>query len=179
MTTIDEIKARLAAATPGPWTYQEDRWGFSAGVYGAPNERGYSEMIVGGDPCEGRIEPDDPNGTLIAHAPADIAYLLAEVARLRADLIEERDALACAMEQVAELNDALVERGAEVERLRAALPTENEIDDLREGVYGDDRMSRWELEAALAVVRKLYALREEVDAATNTGTGRAKGGEHG
>ena len=69
MSRLDEIRARLAAATPGPWKSwiegQEGAWGGSPGVM--------VPATSGGDFIEaGR--PEDAE--FIAHAPADIAYLL-------------------------------------------------------------------------------------------------------
>lgn len=129
---IDEIRGRLAAATPGPWgwfgnTDSRDvylatrrfgrmtvmrfcRWGMSGAqpvfwVGGELNER---DRIFGGravraadlaryEVCPDATSPDDPrvyrrdisgfrapDAELIAHAPADIAILLAEIDRLRA-----------------------------------------------------------------------------------------------
>lgn len=71
---ISEIRARCDAATPGPWEYRDN--GFDGGVYAA------NEILFGGEPCEGRIEPDDPNAAFIAHARTDIPYLLVEIERL-------------------------------------------------------------------------------------------------
>jgi hypothetical protein len=82
VTRIDDIKARLAAATPGPWRYWTN--GFDRYVIGNEDPKtGTFESIIGGEPHEGAIDENDPNCTLIANAPADLAYLLrvAEAAR--------------------------------------------------------------------------------------------------
>ena len=67
---LQEIRARLDAATPGPW---ENEFGVVADANGnrhyIPNEYGDWD------------NPADPD--FIAHAPADIAWLLDEVERLR------------------------------------------------------------------------------------------------
>jgi hypothetical protein len=81
MTRLDEIRARLAAASPGPW------------------ERGANYLIggiwilhAGPEPEDRRVVADlitrDEDSTLIGHAPADLAYLLDEVDRTRAALVE-------------------------------------------------------------------------------------------
>lgn len=73
---LAEIRARLDAATPGPWVYPEDdltRIQASDGVSVAVITR--------------RIDDAD----LIAHAPADIAWLLDEVEQLRESLDIERE----------------------------------------------------------------------------------------
>ena len=81
---LDEIRKRLGAATPGPWHIErmkhslkhseiwlqpedEHAWSLDCNTY-QPNSK------------------DEANAQLIAHAPEDIAYLLAEVERLQADL---------------------------------------------------------------------------------------------
>lgn len=86
MTRLDEIEARLAAATPGPW----EAYGTTVAAMTGPGD-------CGG--CSGLPSPehepsclwsqiagaDEPDAELIAHAPADLSSLLAvvrEVARL-------------------------------------------------------------------------------------------------
>lgn len=98
MTRLDEIVARLQAATPGPWVVDRVS-GFNSLIRvaeGRPNEY---EIIVGSQGMAG-YGHDVHNAALIAHAPADLAYLLeharqadaalaaaqAEAARLRAAL---------------------------------------------------------------------------------------------
>jgi len=66
---LDAIRARLAAATPGPWTAHPD---------------GLVWSDLPGDPVSGSVE--QANAELIAHARQDIPALLAEVERLRAQL---------------------------------------------------------------------------------------------
>ena len=59
---LQEIRARLDAATPGPW-YVRSGWV-------ALNNLNYDVIPVG---------HNDADADLIAHAPADIAWLLAEI----------------------------------------------------------------------------------------------------
>lgn len=78
---LDPIRARLAAATPGPWYSEwvpDDDW---IVVYGQPHG-----AYVCPEVC---TLTDDADAEFIAHAPADIAALLAEVERLREQLAEE------------------------------------------------------------------------------------------
>lgn len=71
---LQEIRARLDAATPGPWQYHPDPIGALCG----PDGRNIITPYAGyGD------SSDWPDINLIAHAPADIAWLLDEVERLR------------------------------------------------------------------------------------------------
>lgn len=72
---LEAIEARLKAAAPGPWVYVDN--GFDGYIMSASEH-----LIVGGEPAEGRIEPDDPNADFIAHSRQDIPALLAEVERL-------------------------------------------------------------------------------------------------
>jgi hypothetical protein len=88
VTRIDDIKARLAAATPGPWRYWTN--GFDRYVIGNEDPKtGTFESIIGGEPHEGAIDENDPNCTLIASAPTDLAYLLriAEAAQGMVDVM--------------------------------------------------------------------------------------------
>jgi len=66
---LEPLKSRLAAATPGPWEADESRT-----VVRRPGSSDSSVANV--------LEASDTE--LIAHAPADIAALIAEVERLRA-----------------------------------------------------------------------------------------------
>ena len=69
MSRIDEIKARLEAATPGPWYTCERAVEALPGFYPiliAETARGLRGL---------------PDAQLIAHAPDDIAYLLGEIDR--------------------------------------------------------------------------------------------------
>lgn len=94
MTRIDEIKARLAAATPGPWEPCER---------GAENPviKGQGSFIENGEqtnlfmamwPCHDiadTVAAEDltyNNIELAANAPADIAFLIGEIERLEEDI---------------------------------------------------------------------------------------------
>lgn len=55
---IIEARELCEKATPGPWEYRDN--GFDGVIYGADDTR-----IVGGEPCEGRIEPG-PDAQFIA-----------------------------------------------------------------------------------------------------------------
>ncbi len=77
---IEAIRARLAAATPGPWNHAS--WQL------------------------GQINFADAD--LIGYAPTDIVALLAEVARLRhCETAYDPDALLEAKDEIARLKDAL------------------------------------------------------------------------
>ena len=71
---LQEIRARLDAATPGPWRDDHQSWCIWAPDHEAdePDAR----CLVAEVGC-------GPDTDLIAHAPADIAWLLDEVERLR------------------------------------------------------------------------------------------------
>jgi ubiquinone biosynthesis protein UbiJ len=69
---LAEIRARLDAATPGPWDYDHITRNVEADSRWLPDKRHVVAPMVG-----------HFDGTLIAHAPADIAWLLDEVDSLR------------------------------------------------------------------------------------------------
>jgi hypothetical protein len=83
---LAEIRARLDAATPGPWTTDRSpladdgnsAWFPECGYFyevTAPRLQKYVAEAYGHEPADAE---------LIAHAPADIAWLLGEVERLAA-----------------------------------------------------------------------------------------------
>ena len=87
MTTIDiePIKERLAKAHTewGEWTVQSDEWGECNQVVIRDDEPGYSIIAEG----IGQGEDDGlADATFIAHAPSDLAALVAEVERLRGQI---------------------------------------------------------------------------------------------
>jgi hypothetical protein len=111
---LDDIGARAEVATDGPWVLTDDLEG-----------DGYpGHLWVVRTPASGPDEPDDHSavvsigdralGEFIAHAPQDIAPLLAEVRRLRTELVEQRGEV-----------DKLVrwhrEDGAEMDKQRATI----------------------------------------------------------
>ena len=85
MTRIEEIRARLEAATPGPWEFSNSSdVRESKGEFRAPNpHNGF--MLVG-------PWTNDADAAFIAHSREDVPFLLAEVTKLRA-IIEEAKTL--------------------------------------------------------------------------------------
>lgn len=81
MTELDltPIKARLDAASPGPWS-----WGYVDDT--ANPEALHSSIDLVAYAPDRTIKIGYPDATLIASAPADIAALIAEVERLRAEV---------------------------------------------------------------------------------------------
>ena len=75
---LAEIRSRLDAATPGPWT-NDLEWDEVDAIV-VPKIKYFDPYRA----CVARVG-NPPNADLIAHAPADIAYLLDEVERLRAN----------------------------------------------------------------------------------------------
>jgi len=73
---LAEIRARLDAATPGPWTPEETQRGHD--IWWQPGEG-----MRDGRVANVYVERD---AHFIAHAPADIAWLLDEVERLREEM---------------------------------------------------------------------------------------------
>jgi hypothetical protein len=86
------IRARLAAATPGPWV--------SVGVFVGTSERD-SQTVAYADDHRNRKGRDrdtkKADASLIANAPADLADALDEIVRLRARLDDanQRAAMGC------------------------------------------------------------------------------------
>ena len=78
MTHVDDIKARLAAATPGPWilsSYTSPR--------GARHWLQVGTQEAAGQICRAATDCLS-DCSLIAHAPSDIAFLLSRVEALEA-----------------------------------------------------------------------------------------------
>lgn len=80
---LQEIRARLDAATPGPWEVLEESFDYTS-VRTSDYSGTYA--VVYSD--EGR-PVHRPDADLIAHAPGDIAYLLDRVEKYRAQLEAE------------------------------------------------------------------------------------------
>jgi len=77
---LDKIKARLAAATPGPWRGPETAVGLDCTKHYEPP----------------RLVMSPGNAAMITHAPTDLAALVVEVERERARLDRVRaDLAAC------------------------------------------------------------------------------------
>lgn len=104
MINIDNIKTRIAKASPGPWDWHQNRhpncngtpWGWIEGPAG--------NMCWSG--TQSKIDAD-----FIAHARQDVPNLTAEVERLRADLEQ-------AKKHAENLRLDYVDLNSEVERLR-------------------------------------------------------------
>jgi len=77
---LTEIRARLAAATPGPWHVFRDSIVASAWVNRGDDP--ICEVVT--DANDRSPDQGDTDARLIANAPTDLADLLAEVQRLRA-----------------------------------------------------------------------------------------------
>jgi hypothetical protein len=89
---LDPIEARAAAATPGPWGTQRDLAGAYT-VQARPRTTRYG-MENDGDIATlaaDRTDADNyANARFIAHAPADVKAMAAEIRRLRAELATAR-----------------------------------------------------------------------------------------
>jgi hypothetical protein len=73
MIDIEAITARLSEATSGPWHR-----------HGADVHGGVGVLFTGNDGSSEVRQQADADAEFVAHAPADIAALLDEIARLRA-----------------------------------------------------------------------------------------------
>jgi hypothetical protein len=86
---LEAIKARIAKTTPGPW-----EWSIRPKrhmLVSPLSARGFLTVLE----TQGDVEADypcakDADRDLIQHAPTDLAALVAEVERLRAELTAER-----------------------------------------------------------------------------------------
>lgn len=78
MDRIEEIRARLEAATPGPW---------KTGGSAACGDVYFGTLVDPDDPTEPGVmlgmTSQAADAALIAHAPADIAWLLEQLAGAR------------------------------------------------------------------------------------------------
>ncbi len=83
---LEQIEARAAKATPGPWEVDND-----LSVYTKDGGHGTPWTLFDTVGNEGE---DNPNADFIAHAREDIPALIAEVRRLTAELTRLTDALA-------------------------------------------------------------------------------------
>ena len=124
MIDLDAIKARLAAATPGPWRHGPETDAKVGNVvdFGPPPTAPFAVLYCADtrDARAQRLHDAD----LIAHAPTDIAALIAEVEALRSESLTMRqwaeEAAAAENANAQELREAR----AEVARLRALLGLE-------------------------------------------------------
>lgn len=99
---LDEIRERLDAATPGPWRPDNDEPGYVIAPDDPSGWDGY--LIASTVDHDGGLFVQEHNAELIAHAPQDLADLLAEVERLRDELAKAR-----------EVTDDMIERAALVD----------------------------------------------------------------
>lgn len=87
---IEAIRARITAATPGPWKAEwvdgDDWWQ----ITGQPFDDGGQWLACPEVATTDEMEDDGTDADLIAHAPADLAALCDEVEELTADLYELR-----------------------------------------------------------------------------------------
>lgn len=78
---LDAIQERVDTATRGPWAVDSDDPAYI--IY--PEKGGWDGLVIAHVvEQDGALFPVEHNGSLIAHAPQDLADLLAEVERLRA-----------------------------------------------------------------------------------------------
>jgi|GEM_PF-3354130 len=177
---LTEIRTRLGAATPGPW-----HWRNTQEVYlvGAQTRIVMAFERMGMQGAQPSFRDSDnllwpagrenlnaiPDATLIAHAPADIADLLAEVERLRratTTLDRTADELAGdVLRAVGERDEWKARWKATVEDAQTA---RNERDEARDkfaaqvtvanGYYAEWQKARDAVEAVLAVHRPLNNL---------------------
>jgi len=115
---IAEIKARLKAATPGPWTPHDNH-----GVKYVSNGKDGRFAKFDNRICEAAFNLNHPpineNMSLIAHAPSDLAYLIEQNDGLEDNLAVALDTLRDEGEENNRLWD-------ENERMRKALQDVNE-----------------------------------------------------
>jgi hypothetical protein len=129
-TPLDAIRARLAAATPGPWFWVEPH----AVIHRIVDDPRIAHVEVPVAAIEGLFSMRHRNGDFIAHAPADIAALLA-VAQAAEALLAAQDAARAEAERAVKeagdpatafenrlMRDEVLDRHAAAEdALRAAL----------------------------------------------------------
>ena len=120
---LEEIRARLAAATPGPWDY----W-FEVETRVGPSRENPIALVkqMRHARCPGGVRGTgvDADAALIAAAPTDLRDLLAEVQRLQAEIqprIERSIAFQEAMEEAEAERDRME---IQVERLKQTLRLE-------------------------------------------------------
>lgn len=101
MTRLEEIEARLAAATPGPWGSDHISGGQEV------CDCGYNVHVrpFSGDVRKGS-EGAMFDATLIAHAPADLRLLLDQVHDLQAALHRDQTGLAASLDAVRKAAEA-------------------------------------------------------------------------
>lgn len=144
---LEEIQQRLDRATPGPWDYI-----------------GQGYIVHLGTQYDGcgvptvwtRIPCTDADADLIAHAPTDLAALVAEVRALRkraANLSLERaefaDEAQSLRDRLARIPERTTNAEAEVERLRAVVDSAKAVVDAEYAAHSDP----YEVGIKIAVLR--------------------------
>lgn len=120
---IAEIRARLDAATPGPWVHDPDM-----------PKNVYSNDITGSRIAEVRNLTLDPHmrgrdvqtASLIANAPSDLDYMIAELERITANADKLTDENVCLDSGVGVLSDEIDSLREENARLRSALQEQSQ-----------------------------------------------------
>jgi hypothetical protein len=132
VSRADEIRARLEAATPGPWKAAPEEAGRSWCDIWSPTTKttvvvadsidrhrgGKTERISG-------VRISSADADLIAHAPADLAWALGEFERLEDALCSQRDALRLDTDKAA-LVDEVARLTEERDDARESLRVERE-----------------------------------------------------
>ena len=89
MLDLEPIKARLAAASPGPWQWFGSQG--EVGTFGMLSTKGSAMLQI----KQANQFPIDAEMCLIEQAPIDLAALVAEVERLQALIANHRDYCEC------------------------------------------------------------------------------------
>lgn len=119
------LRSNLAAATPGPWEF-DSYCRVLAPMAHLDDAEHYGNIVAWVPAWHGdtACKPHDDNAELIANAPADLAWLLAEVERLEAErAFFERNAhkaTALAVEEYDRANAIEAERAAATARAERA-----------------------------------------------------------
>lgn len=126
---IAAIEARLSAATPGPWGWVSR--GSHDALCAADGAVVHSDGSAAGE-YGPDIDVNGPDANLIAHAPTDIAALLAEVRRLTAERATALEAISDAGDYVEgdSLIDSINELITDTDEIRRQGRRENEAGDI-------------------------------------------------
>lgn len=116
MPRLEEIETRLAAATPGPWHVEPDRtYPAIARIPPTPGEWYRIASIGSASVRPEREQTDRANAALIAAAPSDLAWLVAEVRRLQG-LLEQDENGTTKLEAILYESGQLIVENRELER---------------------------------------------------------------